>query len=81
MKQLYSYEADWRKYAFDEADHLATEEELKERYLTVELKKGKKIPAGGLPVLCDGRTATLNTADEMTMIYGGTGTKKSRLLE
>lgn len=80
MKQPYSYEADWRKYAFDEADHLATEEELKEGYLTVELKKGKKIPAGGLPVLCDGRTATLNTADEMTMIYGGTGAKKSRLL-
>lgn len=80
MKRPYNYEADWRSYAFAEADHLATEEDLKNRYLTVELKKGQKIPAGGLPVLCDGHIATLNTEDQFSLIYGYSGSKKSRLL-
>lgn len=81
MKMQYSYEADWRQFAFPEDEaHLATDEELCERYTTVSLDQDTEIPQGGMPVLSDGCNITLNVENEMTMIYGATGTKKTRVL-
>ncbi|MDO5131631.1 MAG: type IV secretory system conjugative DNA transfer family protein [Eubacteriales bacterium] len=81
MDNRYSYEADWRPFAFpkDEA-HLATREELCEKYTTVILEKGAEIEKGGMPVLSDGHCAAINCENEMTIIYGTTGTKKTRVL-
>ena len=40
MSHNYNYEADWRQYAFPEqACHFATEEELANRYTSVDLRK------------------------------------------
>lgn len=80
-EMLFNYEADWRQYAFPEDQvHLASECELQEKYSTVELTPDTILDAAGMPVLSDGHTATLNTQNDMTLIYGETGSKKSRVL-
>lgn len=60
--------------------HLATPEELRERFVTAELTSGIPIPGGGIPVLSDGVRVTMNTEDTMTLILGATGSKKTRTL-
>lgn len=80
-KKLYSYEADWRQYAFPEDQfRLASEQELLEKYCTFEITSDTELPAGGMPVLSDGYTVTVNTKNEMTLVYGEPGSKKSRVL-
>lgn len=60
--------------------HLATPEEIHERFDTVDLTDDSRIPAGGLPIVSDGVRVTLNTEDSMSLILGATGSKKSRTL-
>lgn len=60
--------------------HLATPEELRERFATDELRPGHTIEAGGIPILSDGVHVTMNTQDTMTLILGATGSKKTRTL-
>lgn len=80
-KKLYSYEADWRQFAFPEDQfHLASVQELLEKYSTFELTPDIELPAGGMPILSDGHTVTINLENEMTLIYGEPGSKKSRVL-
>lgn len=80
-KKLYSYEADWRQFAFPEDQfHLASVQELLEKYSTFELTPDIELPAGGMPILSDGHTVTINSENEMTLIYGEPGSKKSRVL-
>lgn len=80
-KKQFSYEADWRQYAFPEdVFHLASEQELVEQYGSVELTPDTELAAGGMPVLSDGHTVTLNTKNEMTLVYGESGSKKTRVL-
>lgn len=81
LDSRYSYEADWRPFAFPKDEsHLATKEELKERYTSVLLEKDAEIKKGGMPILSDGHRAVINCNNEMTIIYGATGTKKTRVL-
>lgn len=81
MSMHFSYEADWRPYAFprDESS-LASEEELKERYTTEVLTARANMKAAGIPILSDGKEVTFNADNEMNIIFGATGSKKSRLL-
>lgn len=80
-KRPYSYEADWRRYAFPpQTGGFATKEELEERYTPVELTPGVRLAAGGLPVCSDGVSAVINTESEHTLIFGGTASKKTRTL-
>lgn len=60
--------------------HLATPEELRQRFTTAELIPGTAIAAGGIPILSDGTHVTMNTQDTMTLILGATGSKKTRTL-
>lgn len=60
--------------------HLATPEELRERFATAELIPGIPISGGGIPILSDGVRVTMNTEDTMTLILGATGSKKTRTL-
>lgn len=77
----YSYEADWRPYAFPEDEsHLASEEELKSRYNTVFLESGNPITTAGIPILSDGTEITFDDENTMNIIFGATGSGKSRLL-
>lgn len=80
-KKLYSYEADWRQFAFPEDQfHLASVQELLEKYCTFDITPDTELPAGGMPVLSDGHTVTFNSENEMTLVYGEPGSKKSRIL-
>ena len=80
-KKPYSYEADWRQYAFPpQVSGFATEEVLEEKYTHVLLEKGNPLKAGGLPVKSDGISAIINTENEHSLIYGGTASKKTRTL-
>lgn len=80
-KNPYSYEADWRQYAFPpQRSGFADEEILEEQYTRVALVEGKPLAAGGLPVESDGITAIINTENEHSLIYGGTASKKTRTL-
>ncbi|MBR5020116.1 MAG: type IV secretory system conjugative DNA transfer family protein [Oscillospiraceae bacterium] len=77
----YSYEADWRRYAFPpQASVFASEETLEEKYTRLSLERGVPLEAGGLPVASDGISAVINTENEHSLIYGGTASKKTRTL-
>lgn len=80
-KKAYSYEADWRQYAFPPQESgFATENQLQQKYTQVLLEKDKTLEAGGLPVKSDGVSAIINTENEHSLIYGGTASKKTRTL-
>ena len=77
----YCYEADWRPYAFPEdTSRFVTEAELEAGYTRLDLRSKTPLPAGGMPIASDGETVIANTDNEMTMIFGGTGSKKTRSL-
>lgn len=80
-KKQYSYESDWREYAFPpQSSGFATEEQLEEKYTSVNLCSGSQLKSGGLPVVSDGINAIINTENEHSLIYGGTASKKTRTL-
>ena len=71
------YEADWRPYAFPpQKVGFASEDQLSERYTALRVEE--RSSAGGMPVQSDGVTALVNTESEHTIIFGGTGSKKTR---
>lgn len=77
----YSYEADWRKYAYPpQTARFASEEELREKFTPVTLRRDGKLQAGGMPVFSDGTEAVINTENEHTLVFGGTASKKTRTL-
>lgn len=77
----YSYESDWRRYAFaPQQSGFASEEELARRYTQAKLRAGEHPRRGGMPVISDGHSAVINTNNEHTLIYGGTASKKTRTL-
>lgn len=81
MNIHYSYEADWRPYTFPEDEsHLASDEELRERFDTRILNKGESIPSAGIPILSNGKEVTFDGENSMNIIFGATGSKKSRVL-
>lgn len=81
MNTHYSYEADWRPYAFPEDEsYLASDEELRERFDTQILDKDRSIPAAGIPILSNGKEVTFDGENSMNIIFGATGSKKSRVL-
>lgn len=74
----YDYEADWRPYVFPEPSaRLSNLDEIQKAYPAVELTH-RPLASGGMPVWSDGKTACLNTRDEMTLGIGFTGAGKSR---
>ncbi len=81
MRRRYSFEADWRPYAFPEDEsHLTSEEELKEHYSTYPLAPESHLPAAGIPILSDGLNITVDPENTMNIIFGTTGSKKTRVL-
>ncbi len=56
----------------------ATVEEMRAAGRYVDLQ-AEEYPAGGLPLLSDGRTAYVDDKDTHSLIFGATGSKKTRL--
>lgn len=80
MKNNSCYESDWRPYVFPKAKaNFASPDEIKNKYSKVDFN-AEDIDAGGLPVISDGKTGYINTETEHTIIFGETGSGKSRKL-
>jgi len=75
------YETIWRKYAFPKNEaEFANEEDIKQYYPRFKPNIKGNI-AGGLPVfVCNDGTSYVNTETEHSIIFGGTGSGKSRRL-
>ena len=55
-------------------------EEMKQAYTITEINiEGDDCPGAGMPVISDGRTAFVDSAYTHTLIFGSTGSKKTRL--
>lgn len=57
-----------------------TQEELQGKLTEIDLTKGSGWPSGGLPLLVRGDKAYVDTGDSHSIIFGATGSKKTRLL-
>jgi len=58
----------------------ADADEIKSSQTIVHINiEGDDCPGGGIPVISDGRTAYVDDADTHTLIFGSTGSKKTRL--
>ena len=74
----YEYYTDWSDYAYPTKDELTTPGEIARRYTRVDLGAAGKLRSGGIPVMIDGSGAYVNAENENTVIFGETGSKKSR---
>lgn len=57
-------------------------EELKEQYLKISRKEGKEdnLTMGGIPMLSDGDDVYIDTSESHSVVFGATGSKKTRML-
>lgn len=79
-KRSYAYESDWQNHVFPKQSAVfSSEDEIRECYDYVDFSKGG-IGKSGMPIMSNGREAYVNTETEMTIIFGGTGSKKTRTL-
>ncbi len=73
----YDYESDWKEYVFpDSESEFASAHTIKEMFSEIKLDSKEATP-GGIPIICDGKTAYINTETEHTLIFGETGSGKS----
>ena len=75
MNEQYKYD---RYNAPDQETRWATEDEIRRVGSYVDLSQNN-YPVGGLPLLSDGKTAYVDGKDTHTIIFGATGSKKTRL--
>ncbi len=75
MNEQYKYD---RYSALDQETRWATEDEIRRAGCFVDLS-ADVYPAAGLPLLSDGKTAYVDHKDTHTIIFGATGSKKTRL--
>lgn len=77
-KKQYEYETDWRDYVFPKSEaEFATPDDLIEIFETADLSD--YIPAAaGIPLYVRGNKTIVNNYTENTLIYGETGSKKTR---
>ncbi len=73
----FDYVSDWSEYAYPETNDITFESTIKSVYRKVDLR-AKKFAAGGIPILVKDNIAYLNDADQNTLIFGQTGSKKTR---
>ena len=73
----FDYASDWKEYVFPDSEaEFASAEEVKRLFKRVELDTDTDAP-GGIPLLCDGKTAYVNDEVEHTVIFGESGSGKS----
>ncbi|MCD7858618.1 MAG: hypothetical protein LUH51_00380 [Firmicutes bacterium] len=78
MEKKKQYEAFYAGYTYTTPlTYWTATEEVKKRMARVEVSGSKKIPAGGLPIISDGKTAYIDASDGHTAILAASGMKKS----
>ena len=72
---------DFQKYVgeIQNSRSWASIEEIKERASHIDLTGKKKYRAAGIPIISDGKDAWVDDTDTHTLIFGATGSKKTRL--
>ncbi len=73
----FDYRTDWQAYAYPETNMISTDSDIKAEFEQIDLTK-KSFASGGIPILKDGNSVWLNSLDENTLIFGETGSKKTR---
>ncbi len=75
---MIKYKSDWSRYSFPESEaRFASKEELKNTFNTIKLNS-EKFDASGIPIIVDGDEVVVNNETEHYLIYGETGSKKTR---
>ena len=73
----FDYESDWKEYVFpDSESEFASAADIRRLFKYVDLDTKDDAP-GGIPLLCDGKTAYVNDEVEHTVIFGESGSGKS----
>ncbi len=75
MSEAYKYS---RYSCLSQETKWATADEIKRAGLSIDLN-AEKYPGAGLPLYCDAKTAVVDNSDSHTIIFGATGSKKTRL--
>ncbi len=74
----YRYASDWSRFAFPEpVSRMATNEDIRRAFTKVDTSQ-EKFSAWGLPLCVEGKSVYLNDNDENVIIFGETGSKKTR---
>ena len=77
-KKLYEFELDWRDYVFPKSEsQFATPDELKETFDSIDLQDNEP-NSSGIPLFVSDNKAIVNNFTENTIVYGETGSKKTR---
>lgn len=73
----YSYHGAWCSYVYPETNSLSTTDDIVEEFGITDISRGcfKK---SGIPLFVSGGQAVLNNETESTIIFGETGSKKTR---
>lgn len=76
----FTYEADWRKYVYEpQQAKLATKEEIAEAFTPVNFTT-PTMEHGGIPLISDGKKGVVIDNENMSLVFGSTGSGKTRLL-
>lgn len=73
----YDYESDWSGYTFPDGNEISTDTDLISEFRTIDITKGS-FSKCGIPLLVKNGKAVINDKTENTIIYGETGSKKTR---
>lgn len=75
----YLYESEWGAYAFPaQKARLTTDEEMKAKSFFVNFADKESFKHAGIPIISDGTKAHVLDSDQMTLVYGATGSGKTR---
>ena len=79
-KEFPEYTADWAPYSLLHPgdDRFADPDELRQRFGLV--RKREDLHAGGMPILAGPEGAVFQNDDSMSIVFGQSGSKKTRLL-
>lgn len=75
---IYKYETEWKPFVYaDRGARFASDEDIKNTFSEIDMSAFEN-NASGIPLLVTGNVAYVNDLDEMTLIAGETGSKKTR---
>lgn len=78
QNNAYRFEKDWKPYVYpDRGACFASDEDIKETFSKIDMSALSN-EASGIPVLTECNYAYVNNMDEMTLIAGESGSKKTR---
>ncbi len=73
----FDYASDWSDLTYPETNDITFDNTIRSSYRRVDLRK-EHFEAGGIPILVKDNYAYLNDLTENTLIFGQTGSKKTR---